>query len=112
MQRAIPSKRTSKPEGTPLTMQDFREAARLSAEAKSLAIAAEQSDAEARKLANEATAMEAEEKERLEQMKACEAAEVKAEESLAEAHWHLLQVTSCALKRLTNEFNLLCSLQF
>ena len=59
-------------------------------------------------MADEATALEAEEKERLEQMKACEAAEVKAEKSLAEAYWHLLQVTSCALKRLVLT-GLLCS---
>ncbi len=50
---------------------------------------------EADSLSAEAAALDAEETKWLEQIKACERQNANAEETLAEAHWQLLQVSLC-----------------
>lgn len=73
-------------------MQDFQEAARLSAEAKSLASTAQAKEAEAASLASEASAVDSDQIRCIAQVEVCERALAEAELAVAEARCKLLQV--------------------
>ena len=75
-------------------VQDFKEAARLSAEAKALASMAKASEEEARALRAQAAAVEAEEHACLQGAKQKEAEAAEAERAAALAKWRLLKVAT------------------